>query len=69
MSAQPLRFAASADRWRPAGGTRAEGVVAGGAGATVVNQTFNTRVVRSDEDIYAAAAILNRAAVRTAMGV
>lgn len=44
----------------------AEGV---GAGATVVNQTFNTRVVRSDQDIYAAAAIISRAAMRTAMGV
>ena len=69
MAAEPLRFAASADRWRGTGQPRAEAAVSGGAAATVVNQTFNTRVVRSDQDIYAAAAILSRAAMRTAMGV
>jgi hypothetical protein len=68
MSAEPLRFAASADRWRLAGGSAAEAAVQGG-GATVVNQTFNTKVVRSDQDMYAASAILNRAAIRAAMGV
>lgn len=36
---------------------------------TVVNQSFNTRVVRSDEDMYAAATILSRSAMRTAMEV
>ena len=36
---------------------------------TVVNQSFNTRVVRSDQDMYAAAAILSRSAMRTAMEV
>lgn len=36
---------------------------------TVVNQSFNTRVVRSDQDIYAAATILSRSAMRTAMEV
>ena len=36
---------------------------------TVVNQSFSTRVVRSDQDIYAAAAILSRSAMRTAMEV
>lgn len=36
---------------------------------TVVNQSFSTRVVRSDQDMYAAAAILSRSAMRTAMEV
>lgn len=36
---------------------------------TVVNQSFNTRVVRSDQDMYAAATILSRSAMRTAMEV
>ena len=36
---------------------------------TVVNQSFSTRVVRSDQDIYAAATILSRSAMRTAMEV
>lgn len=39
------------------------------ARTTVVNQSFNTRVVRSDEDMYAAATILSRSAMRTAMEV
>lgn len=39
------------------------------ARTTVVNQSFNTRVVRSDQDIYAAATILSRSAMRTAMEV
>ena len=45
----------------------AEGVAekAGKAG-TYVNQTFNTRVVRSNEDLYVAASILNGAAMRYA---
>ena len=36
---------------------------------TVVNQSFNTRIVRSDQDMYAAATILSRSAMRTAMEV
>lgn len=36
---------------------------------TVVNQSFSTRVVRSDQDMYAAAAILSRSAMHTAMEV
>ena len=36
---------------------------------TVVNQSFSTRVVRSDQDMYAAATILSRSAMRTAMEV
>jgi phage-related protein len=36
---------------------------------TVVNQSFSTRVVRSDQDMYAAAAILSRSAMRAAMEV
>lgn len=36
---------------------------------TVVNQSFSTKVVRSDEDMYAAATILSRSAMRTAMEV
>lgn len=36
---------------------------------TVVNQSFNTKVVRSDQDMYAAATILSRSAMRTAMEV
>lgn len=36
---------------------------------TVVNQSFNTRVIRSDQDMYAAATILSRSAMRTAMEV
>lgn len=36
---------------------------------TVVNQSFSTRVVRSDQDMHAAAAILSRSAMRTAMEV
>lgn len=39
------------------------------ARTTVVNQSFNTRVVRSDQDMYAAATILSRSAMRTAMEV
>ena len=35
-------------------------------GGATVNQTFNTRVVRSNEDLYVAAAILNGAAMRQA---
>ena len=41
----------------------------GTGGERVVNQTFNTRVVRSNEDLYVAADIMNRSAVRAAMGV
>ena len=36
---------------------------------TVVNQSFNTKVIRSDQDMYAAATILSRSAMRTAMEV
>ena len=36
---------------------------------TVVHQSFSTRVVRSDQDMYAAATILSRSAMRTAMEV
>ena len=39
------------------------------ARTTVVNQSFSTRVVRSDQDMYAAATILSRSAMRTAMEV
>ena len=39
------------------------------ARTTVVNQSFNTKVVRSDQDMYAAATILSRSAMRTAMEV
>ena len=46
------------------------GAAAGVPGRTmVVNQSFNTRVVRSDQDMYAAATILSRSAMRTAMEV
>lgn len=39
-----------------------------GNNSTVINQTFNTKVVRSDADMYSAATILNRSALREAMG-
>jgi phage-related protein len=38
------------------------------SGVTVV-QSFSTKVVRADEDLYAAGAILNRSAMREALGV
>jgi len=43
--------------------------IAGGqtAGGVTVMQNFDTRVVRSDDDIYSASAIMNRSALREAM--
>lgn len=37
-------------------------------GGVTVMQNFDTRVVRSDEDLYSASAIMNRSALREAMG-
>ena len=49
---------------RAAWGTRAGGVAS--PVGTTVNQTFNTRVVRGDEDLYSASSIIHRNAIREA---
>ena len=51
------------------GGLWGETGAAAGARTMVVNQSFNTKVIRSDQDMYAAATILSRSAMRTAMEV
>ena len=68
MTADPLRLAA-AGQARAASAARAEDASFGPGSIPVVNQTFNTRVVRSDDDIYAAAGQLNRSALRAALEV
>lgn len=61
-SAARLRAAASPRRAEGAGARGAAPAAAG----TVINQRFETRVVRADEDLYAAAPIIYRNAAREA---
>lgn len=69
MSAAPLEYAALGDRPAPRPGRAGDPDDSPLGGGTVVNQRFETRVVRSDEDIYSAAAVLNRAALKAATEV
>lgn len=41
----------------------------GSSSSTKINQTFNTNVVRADDDLYTAATIIHRNALYEAQGV